>query len=80
MQGMRICFHLRGSNIHVGGLFWSWELTNVEMGVCPWKLTNLNNGGLFWPWRFEHALLHIVPLCEGPNKKSEGFAKEKQKT
>ncbi len=26
------------------------------------------------------ALLHIVPFCEGPNKKSEGFAKEKQKT
>jgi hypothetical protein len=25
-------------------------------------------------------LLHIVPFCEGPNKKSEGFAKEKQKT
>jgi hypothetical protein len=27
-----------------------------------------------------NALLHIVPFCEGPNKKSEGFAKEKQKT
>ncbi len=26
------------------------------------------------------SLLHIVPFCEGPNKKSEGFAKEKQKT
>jgi hypothetical protein len=26
------------------------------------------------------TLLHIVPFCEGPNKKSEGFAKEKQKT
>jgi hypothetical protein len=26
------------------------------------------------------ALLHIVPFYEGPNKKSEGFAKEKQKT
>jgi hypothetical protein len=26
------------------------------------------------------ALLHIVPFCEGPNKKSEGFAKEKQIT
>jgi hypothetical protein len=24
--------------------------------------------------------LHIVPFCEGPNKKPEGFAKEKQKT
>ncbi len=29
-------------------------------------------------WVF--SLLHIVPFCEGPNKKSEGFAKEKQKT
>jgi hypothetical protein len=28
----------------------------------------------------EPTLLHIVPFCEGPNKKSEGFAKEKQKT
>ncbi len=27
-----------------------------------------------------HTLLHIVPFCEGPNKKFEGFAKEKQKT
>jgi hypothetical protein len=26
------------------------------------------------------SLLHIVPFCEGPNKKFEGFAKEKQKT
>jgi hypothetical protein len=26
------------------------------------------------------TLLHIVPFCEGPNQKSEGFAKEKQKT
>jgi hypothetical protein len=25
-------------------------------------------------------LLHIVLFCEGPNKKLEGFAKEKQKT
>jgi hypothetical protein len=28
----------------------------------------------------QHSLLHIVPFCEGPNKKSEGFVKEKQKT
>jgi hypothetical protein len=28
----------------------------------------------------KNTLLHIVPFCEGPNKKSEGFAKEKQKT
>jgi hypothetical protein len=26
------------------------------------------------------SLLHIVPFCKGPNQKSEGFAKEKQKT
>jgi hypothetical protein len=26
------------------------------------------------------TLLHIVPFCEGPNQKYEGFAKEKQKT
>ncbi len=24
------------------------------------------------------ALLHIVPFCEGPNEKLEGFAKQKQ--
>jgi hypothetical protein len=24
------------------------------------------------------ALLHIVPFCEGPNEKPEGFAKQKQ--
>jgi hypothetical protein len=30
----------------------------------------------------EHGqtLLHIVPFCEGPNKKPKGFAKQKQKT
>jgi hypothetical protein len=27
-----------------------------------------------------HSLLHIVPFCEGPNKKIEGFAKQKQPT
>jgi hypothetical protein len=32
------------------------------------------------PSRLSDALLHIVPFCEGPNQKSEGFAKEKQKT
>jgi len=26
-----------------------------------------------------NTLLHIVPFCEGPNKKSEGFAKGKKK-
>jgi hypothetical protein len=26
------------------------------------------------------TLLHIVPFCERPNQKSEGFAKEKKKT
>jgi len=25
------------------------------------------------------TLLHIVPFCEGPNQKSEGFAKKKKK-
>jgi hypothetical protein len=29
---------------------------------------------------FSLTLLRTVPFCEGPNKKSEGFAKEKQKT
>jgi hypothetical protein len=28
----------------------------------------------------EETILHIVPFCEGPNKKFEGFAREKQKT
>jgi hypothetical protein len=27
---------------------------------------------------FRPTLLHIVPFCEGPNKKPEGFAKQKQ--
>jgi hypothetical protein len=27
---------------------------------------------------FDHSLLHIVPFCEGPNKKPKGFAKQKQ--
>jgi hypothetical protein len=31
-------------------------------------------------WKSLITLLHIVPFCEGPNQKSEGFAKEKQKT
>jgi hypothetical protein len=26
------------------------------------------------------SLLHIVPFCEGPNEKPEGFMKQKQKT
>jgi hypothetical protein len=26
----------------------------------------------------QQTLLHIVPFCEGPNKKLEGFAKQKQ--
>jgi hypothetical protein len=28
----------------------------------------------------QDALLHIMPFCEGPNQKFEGFAKEKKKT
>jgi hypothetical protein len=27
-----------------------------------------------------YTLLHIVPFCEGPNEKPEGFVKQKQKT
>jgi hypothetical protein len=31
-------------------------------------------------WSYEFlSLLHIVPFCEGPNQKSEGFAKKKKK-
>jgi hypothetical protein len=26
----------------------------------------------------QETLLHIVPFCEGPNEKPEGFAKQKQ--
>ncbi len=29
-------------------------------------------------WSMPLTLLHIVPFCEGPNKKLEGFAKQKQ--
>jgi hypothetical protein len=32
------------------------------------------------PFSNEVPLLHIVPFCEGPNEKPEGFAKQKQKT
>jgi hypothetical protein len=28
----------------------------------------------------DFTLLHIVPFCEGPNEKPEGFVKQKQKT
>jgi len=31
-------------------------------------------------WQSSWSLLHIVPFCEGPNEKLEGFAKQKQKT
>jgi hypothetical protein len=32
-----------------------------------------------WKMAFKtHTLLHIVPFCEGPNKKPERFAKQKQ--
>jgi hypothetical protein len=51
-----------------------WTLTNQFANLeAPLfhKRTNIS---------MAHALLHIVPFCEGPNKKSEGFAKEKQKT
>jgi hypothetical protein len=34
----------------------------------------------FWESNDQLTLLHIVPFCEGPNQKSEGFAKEKKKT
>jgi hypothetical protein len=30
--------------------------------------------------KYKNALLHVVPFCEGPNEKPEGFAKQKQKT
>ncbi len=38
----------------------------------------------YWNWicyknKNYNSLLHIVPFCEGPNQKSEGFAKEKKK-
>jgi hypothetical protein len=29
-------------------------------------------------WQTNQTLLHIVPFCEGKNKKPEGFAKQKQ--
>jgi hypothetical protein len=29
-------------------------------------------------FNMEESLLHIVPFCEGPNEKLEGFAKQKQ--
>jgi hypothetical protein len=40
----------------------------IGMGIKQLQYTSL------------YPLLHIVPFCEGPNQKSEGFAKEKQKT
>jgi hypothetical protein len=32
----------------------------------------------YFYFHFILTLLHIVPFCEGPNKKFEGFAKEKK--
>jgi hypothetical protein len=36
--------------------------------------------GILFSHSWHKTLLHIVPFCEGPNQKSEGFAKEKKKT
>ncbi len=44
---------------------------------CPLNVS-LNYGNQYGCLR--QTLLHIVAFCEGPNKKSEGFAKEKQIT
>jgi hypothetical protein len=30
-------------------------------------------------WEFEYALLHIVPFCEGPNKKLKVLRKKNKK-
>jgi hypothetical protein len=40
--------------------------------MLPFDIKRLN------PLNLKQALLHIVPFCEGPNKKLEGFAKQKQ--
>jgi hypothetical protein len=55
------------------------ELILIHEIQMPIKILNherhvtyicVNKGGL--------SLLHIVPFCEGPNEKLEGFAKQKQ--
>jgi hypothetical protein len=52
---------------------------NKKKHLCHLVLSQLLTYDGF-PKDLSESLLHIVPFCEGPNKKSEGFAKEKQKT
>jgi hypothetical protein len=63
-------------------MFRATKAARVESILLPLQAifaTSLVFHGVFSE-RFCVSLLHIVPFCEGPNKKSEGFAKEKQKT
>jgi hypothetical protein len=53
------------------------KLSGQWKGKTPFHLLPLS------PQTFSlnlQSLLHIMPFCEGPDKKFEGFAKEKQKT
>ncbi len=45
------------------------------MYIVIWLFISLEEN---WDFVTNQSLLHIVPFCEGPNKKPEGFAKQKQ--
>ncbi len=53
----------------------AYETSRLKLKLRPRlkKLENISN-----KLRKTNPLLHIVPFCEGPNKKPEGFAKQKQ--
>jgi hypothetical protein len=60
----------------------AFAFKNPHKCMRNFMLVEMNLGLWVGVWNDQiwHPLLHIVPFCEGPNKKSEGFAKEKQKT
>ncbi len=83
-----VCLHLFKLTIHkLGGIIfvmnfmlnhWQFFIDVAPLHivrtqcVCQWLKHIL-------PLLSPLTLLHIVPFCEGPNQKSEGFAKEKKK-
>ncbi len=68
---------------------WNWHIPlkvewNVKWNRAQFVVMNnvtktMSKFQTFLGHNCEHCtLLHIVPFCEGPNKKLEGFAKKKQ--
>jgi hypothetical protein len=52
------------------------QMCYAAVDICSTWDSNFSNRSDWDHW----PLLHIAPFCEGPNKKPEGFAKEKQPT